>query len=259
MEYLRYWSLCERPFGPAAARFFFAADPQRQAMTWIQHQVIKGQRLSLLVSGGGLGATTLLRQVATHAGFDDCAVEAIYTSGRQNSVDRVYKTLVSALGMATQWDSAGRSVDAIKSAIDSARAQRLQPVWLLDEIGKHSLEAVLQLARHGLRMSVVATVTPSLLRRLNKAIGNRVPRIKLQTLSHDDTAQFITHSLQVARCQRDLFSDDAVAAIYQASGGRFRKICQIADQSLMLAAGEKLSQVTRREVETISGASSRAA
>ena len=111
-------------------------------MTWIQHQVIKGQRLSLLVSGGGLGATTLLRQVATHAGFDDCAVEAIYTSGRQNSVDRVYKTLVSALGMATQWDSAGRSVDAIKSAIDSARAQRLQPVWLLDEIGKHSLEAV---------------------------------------------------------------------------------------------------------------------
>lgn len=260
VEYLRYWSLRERPFGPAAARFFYTASPQRQAMAWIQQQVTKGQRLSLLVSRSGLGATTLLRQVSTHAGFDDCAVEAVYTSGRENSVDRVYRSVASAMGMARQWDSTGRSIDAIKSAVDSARAQRLQCVWLIDEIGKHSLDAVLQLAQQGLRISVVASVSPSLLRLLSKKVGDRVPRMKLDVLSANETAQFITHSLQVAGCQRELFSHCAVESIYNASGGRLRKIGQIADQSLMLAAKERLGQVTKREVALMSGEySSRAA
>ena len=260
VEYLRYWSLRERPFGPAAARFFFTATPQRHAMTWIQQQVTKGQRLSLLVSRSGLGSTTLLQQMSMHAGFDDCAVEAVYTSGRETSVDRVYRSLVSAMGMDRQWDSAGRSIDAIKSAVDSAYAQRLQSVWFIDEIGKHSLDAVLLLAKQRLRISVIASISPSLLRLLSKKVGDQVPRMRLETLGGDETQRFITHSLQVAGCQRELFSVCAMQSIYQVSGGRLRKISQIADESLMLAAKEGLSQVTRREVEAMSGSySSRAA
>lgn len=246
MDYLRYWSLSEAPFGPAAARFFFAASPQRDVTSWVQQQVVTRQRLSLIVCPGGVGATTLLQRLSMTAGFDDCAIEAIYTTGRFSSVERVYNGMAESWGMTSRHDSAMR----IQLAIDAAQRQSLRTVWLVDGVGKHSAEAIAQLTRKRLSLTIIAAVAPRLLRQVQKTLGKRNPQTELSALSLQDTIQFLNHSLQVAGCRRQLFTDRASALLHEISDGKFRRIAKLADRALTVGASKQAQQITPTEIRS---------
>ncbi|NND98277.1 MAG: hypothetical protein HKN47_13205 [Pirellulaceae bacterium] len=255
MQYLRYWSLSESPFAPSAARFFFSGSPQRDLLAWIQDRIIGGQRSALVVSPSGHGVTTLLRNLTLSTGFDDCAAAVVYTSGRQPSVDHVFAQLASVLGVSPR----RRPMESVVMAIDDLHRQSLRTVWLVDELGKHSADAVAQLSRHRLSLTTIASVTPSLQRLVIKSLGARIARTEFRSLNHAETKQYVAHSLQVAGCRRLLFNEAAVTSLHRHSGGRLRTVAHLAEHALVLGAEAGLSQITPREMDIVQRESKRAA
>ncbi len=79
-----------------------------------------------------------------------------------------------------------------------------------------------------------------------------VARCYLAPLSHSDTAQFIRGHLAAAGAAPDeLFTADALDAVYRATDGIARLVNQVCDRALVLAAGHGQLQVTK---EIVAGA-----
>lgn len=60
--------------------------------------------------------------------------------------------------------------------------------------------------------------------------------IKLSKLSFSDTLNYITHRLKSCGIQHEVFSENGLAAIYQASSGIPREINRIGFTAMSLAA-----------------------
>jgi len=77
-------------------------------------------------------------------------------------------------------------------------------------------------------------------------------RLNIGALSEDETRGYILHRLQVAgREQEGLFDDDAISAIFEASGGVPRLINTLCDTALMACLVAEEAQVTGRIVEKV--------
>lgn len=68
----------------------------------------------------------------------------------------------------------------------------------------------------------------------------------LRPFQVDDTHAYVAWHLQKAEAPKDLFSDEAVRILFQASGGRARRINQLALQGLIAAAVHGRDQIDAR-------------
>jgi len=79
-----------------------------------------------------------------------------------------------------------------------------------------------------------------------------VGRSHLQPLTFKDMKNYIKHHLDVVKFTDHLFSDEAVVAIQQVSGGLLRKANILAKGSLIAAASESTITVTAEHVRIAS-------
>ena len=63
---------------------------------------------------------------------------------------------------------------------------------------------------------------------------------------------YLSHHLEIAGVKEKLFSEEAVTAIQQGSGGLLRRANQLARGALMAAASEKCSVVSAEHVRVAS-------
>ncbi len=75
-----------------------------------------------------------------------------------------------------------------------------------------------------------------------------VGKTHLQGLKLKDMTGYINHHLEIAGVKDHLFSDEAVLAIHQGSGGLLRRANALARGSMVAAAKEKCSLVTAEHV-----------
>lgn len=244
MQYLRYWSFREPPFGPAASRFFFWANPQRQTLSWIQEQVVSVNRVGLITASGGHGMTTLFQSVAQSNGFDQCATEVVLTCGRHSSFDRVHCDLAKAMGVTAKRNS----LEAVFAATDLLSRRSIRTVWLIDGIGKHSADAAIQISRRCPSMTVIASVTPRLHRLVAKSLGKRIAETQLAAFDQPETHAFIDHSLKTAGSRGQPFSAAAINELHQLAAGRIAKISRLGLAALMLGAKQGVKKITSHEV-----------
>jgi len=246
MEYLRYWSFREPPFGPAASRFLFKGTPQRQALAWIQDQIVSQHPVALITSPAGCGITTLFQQVAKSHGFDRDAAEVVLTNGRHPSVERVHTDLAKSMGITAKRDS----LAALSHAFEMLVQRSIRPVWLIDELGKYSADAVAIATRRCPSLTTVACVTPRLERLVSRSLGKRIAKTSFSPLAEAETRAFISHSMAAAGCLREPFSDEAIVAIHQHSSGRIRQVVRISHAALLRGARQAIKQITSREIHT---------
>ncbi len=249
MEYLRYWSFREPPFGPAASRFFFLGGPQREGFAWIQEQIRSRSSISLLTANSGCGVTTLFSHLASSSGFDDCAVEVICSSGRQPSIERVQNDLARKMGIIVKRNSLG----AISNAVELNQRRAIGFVWMIDGLGKHSADAAFQVSRRCPTISIIGHVTPRLHKRVARSLGRHIAQTSVKEFPENETAAFIDHSMQTAGCRKHPFSAEAIREIHRASNGRIKAISRLADQSLALAASDEAKHVTVSHIRRAAG------
>ena len=244
-DYLRYWSFREPPFGPAASRFYFLSCPQQSVHSWIQDNVRRGHRLGLITANSGCGMTTVFQQIARSSGFDDCATQVVLTSGRRSSVDRVYSDFASAMGVSAKRDS----LSALSHAIDLQQRQSIRTVWLVDSLGKHSADAVVEASRKCRGLTIVASVTPRLHRVTAPILGKRIREIELPGFDLMDTTRFVDHSMQAAGCRKNPFTPRAIDALYRHTDGNVRRIVQLAHMALLQGASEATESILDRHIQ----------
>ncbi len=93
----------------------------------------------------------------------------------------------------------------------------------------------------------------NLMFRQSRALASRiVARGHLEALNLQDMELYLQHHLNIAGCKQNIFSEQAVTAIHQGSGGLLRRANNLARGSLMAAASEKCNVVSAEHVRIAS-------
>jgi type II secretory pathway predicted ATPase ExeA len=73
----------------------------------------------------------------------------------------------------------------------------------------------------------------------------------IQPFSREETAEYISHRLNVSGITDSPFVESALDEIHELSGGVPRRINRIADLALLVGFADGMSQLTTREIESV--------
>jgi general secretion pathway protein A len=217
-----------------------------------------GDRQSVLLLGEpGVGKTCVLR--ALRRNLPQAGYRLTYcrnaTLGRRD----FYRYLCHALGLHPSATAANLFL-AVETHVQDLRRDKMHPVFLLDEA--HLLHPDMLAHLHILLnyewdaralLSLVLVGLPeleqNLSRRAHRSLLTRIHhRFLLAPATVDDTAEYVRFRLRGAGCERDLFPDDALAALHEQSQGALRDIDRLATASLRDASRRKKKLVDRELV-----------
>lgn len=202
---------------------------------------VKG--LALVTGPSGVGKSITLRRFIQS--LDESRVRTVHLSMVPTTALGFLRSINRALGLPMRQHAA----DLFAQAQQHLHAdQGLHPLLVLDDAEGCKLEMLDLLRRltcHALdgedRFSVVVSGTEDLLRLLRApALEPMRTRVAfahaLRPFQVDDTHAYVTWHLQQVEAPPDLFSDEAVRILFQASGGRPRRVNQVALQAMIAAA-----------------------
>lgn len=212
-------------------------------------------RESVLVTGEpGVGKTCVLRALRhrlPQGGFRLTYCSNV-TLGRRD----FYRQLCNALGLAPS-ATAAAVFNAVSTNIEQLAADRVHPVFLLDESQLMHQDVLDHL--HILMnfdwdsralLSVILVGLPDLHDKLrlhrNRALYSRLHhRFNIDPLAVEDTAEYVAARLENAGTKRDVFTSDAIAMIHEAALGSLRDVDRIATHGLRVAYRAKKKLVER--------------
>lgn len=264
MDLLAYWNLRERPFEPTwDTRFFFQSRDHDEAL----------ERLTFLVSERSM----LFGMLTGEIGCGKTMTRAVFSERLDSRRFCVVTEENSAFSFAEllglvleQVDVAGEKVGSTKYA----RVERLKKVveriyhegrhlvLVFDEAQEMSpktlneLKLLTNLNRAGRSYLTIILVGQPELRPLVEqlpAIDQRISlRFHLNTLSMDDSRNYLRHRLKVAgHPTGELFPPDAVERAFQMSLGVPRELNRLAKLALEFAWLKEFPQVTSQAVEAV--------
>lgn len=208
----------------------------------------------LLTGEPGVGKTCVLRAVRHRLPTDGFRLTYCHnaTLGRRD----FYRHVCLALGLSPK-ATAAAVFYAIHEHVHSLGSERVHPIFLLDEahlLHQDVLEHLHILANHEwdarALLSLVLVGLPETRDRLalhkNRSLWSRIhTRVCLGEASPADTAEYVTHRMKSAGCDREVFSSDALSLLHEASRGHLRDIDRIATDCLKLAYKRRARIVDR--------------
>jgi type II secretory pathway predicted ATPase ExeA len=226
-------------------------------------------RHSVLLTGEpGVGKTCVLRAVRQRLPKERFRLTYCHnaTLGRRD----FYRQICQALGLSPKATAAG-VFHAVSSQVQEFSAGRVHPVFLLDEA--HMLHPDVLAHLHILLnyewdsralLSVVLVGLPELEDRLalsaHKSLLSRLhSRLRILPISPKDTGEYLRYRLARAGCDRDIFPQDCIAQLHEATGGAHRDLDRLAALALRDAARRKRKLVESDVVAAILDAQARAA
>jgi len=249
MDYLRYWSLYEKPFGRTGGTRFFQGFPQREAIARLHYLVAGGISCGILLSPGGCGVTTLLGYVATSNGLGDCAVDMLRTRGDQPDQGAVYADLADALGIVSRHPT--ELAHQIPAVIDATSRQSVRTVWLIDGCGVAAAEVARRLIDRQFRFSAVMAADSRSAQGLAITLGCCPLRIELPPLSLDDTSRFVHHALRSSGASQEIFTDAAMVRLHEIGQGRIGILTSVAELALIVGAAHEVPRIEPGLIETV--------
>ena len=259
-----FFGLLEAPFDLTPnPRFLFLTPHQREALSNLRYALATSKGFTLILGEAGTGKTTLVRTAL--AGISDTPSRYVLvnnpTLGRQEFYEflaREFKFSAQATVSKTrflaelQQDVEARFAAGGLTGLIVDEAQSM-PHELLEEI---RLLGNIETATTKL-LNIVLCGQPELADRLNdtslRQLKQRVSlRCELQPLSLGETASYISGRLRIAGgSPRDIFTRDAVVAIYEGSSGIPRTINVICDNALIGGFAAQLKPVPVEVVQEV--------
>jgi len=210
---------------------------------------ISEQAIGVISGECGAGKTVAAR--AAVAGLDASRHTIVYLGTPGVGLRGIYGLIVTALGDAPRFHHAALIPQAQDLLVAEASERGKQVVLIIDEahlLDAESLEGVRCLSNLGMDQTapfcLLLLGQPTLRRRLRQgtfaALDQRIAvRYAIGGLDAKETSSYITHHLALAGRSDTLFSDDAVALIYEVSRGLPRLVNNLAVASLIAAFAHK--------------------
>jgi general secretion pathway protein A len=244
--YEAFYGLRERPFELVPnPRFLFLTPRQREALSNLQYGLTTARGLTLLIGEAGTGKTTLVQ--AALADPSAAGVRVVLMSNPTLTRAEFFEFLARAFGLT---EAAGTSKTrflfelrrelqerhraGVLTALVIDEAQSI-PYELLEEI---RLLSNIETTTNKL-LNVILAGQPELSDRLNdtslRQLKQRISlRCQLRPMELNETASYIAGRIRIAGGRPEqVFTREAVAAVYQSSGGLPRTVNVICDNALI--------------------------
>jgi general secretion pathway protein A len=262
--YESFFGLRERPFDLLPnPRFLYLAARHREALSNLKYGLGGGRGVTLLIGEAGTGKTTLVQSVL--AATDRDKIECVVLSNPTLTRLEFYEYLTAGFGLTAeaalsktqflfelQRHLEARHAAGKVSAILIDEAQSL-PYELLEEVRllSNTETATIKL------LAVVLAGQPELTDRLNETrlrqLKQRISqRCDLRPLDIAETSAYIAGRLRIAGGEpAQIFTREAVLAIYEASRGIPRTVNVISENSLIGAFAAQVKPVSRAIVDEV--------
>lgn len=202
----------------------------------------------------GVGKTCVLRAVRHRLGESD--VRLTYCHNATLSRRDFYRQLCIALDLSAS-ATAATLFHAVATHVEELGRDRIHPVLVLDEahlLRQETLEHLHILLNYGWDskplLSLILVGLPELSDRLqlrrHRALYTRLThRLRIDPLGVEDCADYIAMRLGQAGSEAEIFTQDAVSMICEASWGTLREIDRICQASLRRAADQGRTIIER--------------
>ena len=245
MDHIAYYGLTQEPFSIVPLTdFYFHNDQHDQAMLRLTHAVEGMRGLGVLVGDVGTGKTLLARRLLESLSEDQYEASLLVVLHAGVSGDWLIRRVAAQMGAATDpGDDKVTVLSRLFNRLNAIAEAGRKAVVLIDEAHMlrqaETLEEVRGLLNLELSdaklLSVIMFGMPELDQTLARepALKQRVAvRYQLRNFPHEVLAEYIRFRLAHAGTDQEIFSPEAMAEIFLASGGNPRLVNVICDNAL---------------------------
>lgn len=262
-KYKTFFGLTKDPFTADINVENILVTPQIQAVAERFKYAVKLGATALVTGEIGAGKSTALRWVIN--GLNPSDYKLIRITACSGSILEFYRQLVSGMEIGLSSNSKALLTRKIKQRVfEFIREQKQQPVIIVDEASLLKLDVFVELhtitqfdfdSKPWLPIILIGqnNLVDKLKFRKSGPLASRVvARSHLSAVSKENLRNYIVHHLEIAGTKTDLFSESAHTAIFQGSGGLFRKANHLARGALIAAARENETVVSPDHVKIAS-------
>jgi len=218
--------------------------------------------ITVLTGDVGTGKSTSLRYaVSTLHPSEYRVVKIIATSG---TILDVLRQICLEFGVQEKLHSVALMSRTIREVLSDIVSKKQKPVIVMDEshLVRHEvfseLHAVLQVDLDCRSLSPVVLsgqrhLIDKLMYHTSRPFASRViGRTHLEGLKLKDMQRYVNHHVRIAGVEQEAFSEEAIVAIHQGSGGLLRRANNLARGALMAACREQTQLVAAEHVRIAS-------
>ena len=258
--YLAHFALKQEPFGVSPdCRFFYESEQHGEALATLYYAIEQRRGFGLLVARAGLGKTSIL-VLLTH--LLRGKAETAYLPYPYFDRSSVLQSILQSLGL-TPGTSQAHEHRIFYEYLMKLRLARKTCVVVFDEaqdLNREMLEGIRMLSNfetpYEKLVQIVLAGQPRLADTLAQPDCEQFRQrlnvvARLQPLSAAEVRSYIAHRLITAGGSTALFTEDALDAIVEASGGVPRNVNTICFNALTLAFALEQKQVGLEAVQEV--------
>jgi general secretion pathway protein A len=262
LNYKNYYGFEKEPFGQDIGVQDLYPLPGLQPLYDRFLYAVQLAAVAVVTGEVGSGKSTSLRYACSKIHPSEYRIIPVLAN--TGTVIEVYRQITLALSAENTASSISRITKHIRSLITEIAARKERPVLLIDEAHLLRLEVFAQLhlltqfefdSKPVLSMVLCgqSSLIDNLLYYTSRPLASRVVgKTHLQGITLKDMQGYLTHHLGIAGVKEGLFSEEAVVAIQQGSGGLLRRANLLARGALVAAASEECSLVSAEHVRIAS-------
>jgi len=259
-DYRAYWKLRTFPFDNVPDPQFYVPSSQHDAAhQWLSYGIQARKGMLLLTGDIGCGKTLLSRRLIV--GLPSDRYDVALVANPALSPSELLDEVLSQFGLDLVRSKSGR-LQRLNERLQENAQRGVSSVLIVDEAqaieGVKGFEELRLLTNFQLNdrflLTVVLIGQPELRQRIAgiPQLNQRIAvRAHVGPLTAEETATYITMRMSVATHRADVFTKEAVSAIYELSAGIGRLINALCDRCLFAGAGENATQIDERLVRKV--------
>lgn len=252
--YEAFYGLNEKPFLMRPdAQYLYLSKGHQAALSMLEYVFMSQSGFAVITGTTGSGKTSLIRKLLQNN--DSSLSVGLVSNTRVDSFEELLQWMLLATGIEPPEKN---KVQLYKMLSDHLKQKHLagqRPVFIIDEAQNLNLECIEQLRllsnlnadREDL-IQLVLVGLPALRETLtDPSLQPFVHRVAvdchLEPLDLEETHAYIKHRLMVAGVQHEIFSNESITSIWEASSGTPRVINLLCDTALLFGFAEQLTHI----------------
>jgi len=245
------------------ARFWFGSRTHKKAMAYLGYGLAQGEGFIVVTGEVGAGKSTLVGHLL--ATIDRARLNALSIVSTQVEGDDMLRLVAQGLGLATASVEKAQLLDLVERRLEDEARSGKRTLLIVDEaqnLPVSALEELRMLSNFHVAGRALVQIfllgQPEFREKLDVSEGLEQLRQRviashhLDAMGADEVEAYVTHRLKTVGWQgHPIFADDSWPAIHRHSDGIPRRVNQLANRLMLLAAVEGKQRIDAAAVETV--------